>query len=47
MVQTLPQAMQIFGYQDGDTVDERDLRNRWRKATIMKHPDKGGTHEDK
>lgn len=46
MVQTLPQAMQIFGYQNGDIVDERDLRNRWRKATIMKHPDKGGTHED-
>lgn len=37
---TLPQAMQVYGYQAGDAVVEDDLKKRYRKLAMAHHPDR-------
>ena len=36
----------VLGFEDGEQVDESAVQRRYRASAIMKHPDRGGTHDD-
>ena len=43
---SFPDALQLFGYQPGDFVDEQDFKTRFRRLAMQSHFDRGGSDAD-